>query len=116
MSDEKKKKNDEKTWSEEIEVTGNELVGRVKELIQQGNVRRLIIRTKDGETLMEVPLTASVVAGSAMLVFTPLFAAIGALVAFIAEVRLEVVRVIEDEEDEPTPPASKGGKTRIDIE
>lgn len=83
---------DKNTVVEEIEVAGNELVDRVKELIQEGNVRRLIIRKSDGDVLMEVPLTASVVAGGAMLVFTPLLAAIGAAAAFLAKVRIEVVR------------------------
>lgn len=91
MSDEKKE-----TWVEEIEVAGNDLIARVKELVEQGNVRRLIIRKGDGEILMEVPLTASVVAGSAALVFAPLFAALGAFAAFVAQVKIEVVRVGED--------------------
>jgi hypothetical protein len=91
MSEEKKE-----TWVEEIEVAGNDLIARVKELIEQGNVRRLIIRKGDGEILMEVPLTASVVAGGAALVFAPLFAALGAFAAFVAQVKIEVVRVGED--------------------
>lgn len=91
MSEEKKE-----TWVEEIEVAGNDLIARVKELVEQGNVRRLIIRKGDGEILMEVPLTASVVAGSAALVFAPLFAALGAFAAFVAQVKIEVVRVGED--------------------
>ena len=54
---------EERTWTEEIEVTGRELVDRVKELIEQGNVRRLIIRKSTGEVLLELPLTTSVVVG-----------------------------------------------------
>lgn len=91
MSDEKKE-----TWVEEIEVAGNDMIARVKELIEQGNVRRLIIRKQDGEILMEVPLTASVVAGGATLVFAPVFAALGAFAAFVVRARIEVVRVGED--------------------
>jgi hypothetical protein len=91
MSEEKKD-----TWVEEIEVAGNDLIARVKELVEQGNVRRLIIRKQDGEILMEVPLTASVVAGGAALVFAPLFAALGAFAAFVVRVKIEVVRVGED--------------------
>lgn len=86
---------------EEIQVTSNELVDRVKELIQQGNVRRLIIRKSDGEALMEIPLTASVVAGSIMVMFAPVLAAVGALAALLAEVKIEVVREVPaDEVDE----------------
>lgn len=111
-------KNERGDWVEEIEVAGNEVVSRVKELIQEGNVRRLIIRRSDGNVLMEVPLTASVVAGSAMLVFAPLFAALGALAAFLAEVRIEVVRM-SDEEVEKRKNAQgndTNSKQRIDIE
>lgn len=100
-------------WVEEIEVTGNELVDRVKELIQEGNVRRLVIRKGDGSVLMEVPLTASVVAGSAMLVFAPLLAALGAAAAFLAEVKIEVVRIGEADEK---PPKKDEGKQKIDVD
>jgi hypothetical protein len=101
MSDEKPKNNLEKnTWVEELEIASKDLVERVRELIEQGNVRRLIIRKKDGEVLLEVPLTASVIAGGALLVFTPLLAMLGVLAAFVAEVRLEVVREMDDN----TPP------------
>lgn len=60
---------DQDTIVEQVEVKGNELVDRVKELIEEGNVRRLIIRNAQDEVLMVLPLTATVVAGGAMLVF-----------------------------------------------
>lgn len=101
-----KNKND---WVEEIEVAGNDLIARVKELIEEGNVRRLIIRKPDGEVLMEVPLTASVVVGGAAVVFAPIFAALGALAAFLTQLKIEVVRMPEDE-------AAADNKNKIDIE
>lgn len=107
MSEEKPKNEGKNTWVEEIEVASKDLVARVKELIEQGNVRRLIIRKKDGDVLLEVPLTASVIAGGAMLVFAPVLAAVGALAAFVAEIKLEVVRETE------TPPEEK---KKVDIE
>jgi hypothetical protein len=99
-------------WVEELEVAANDVVAKVKELVQEGNVRRLIIRKSDGEVLMEVPLTASVVGGSALLVFAPTFAAIGALVAFVTKVRLEVVREGTEEEYED----ADQPKRKIDID
>jgi hypothetical protein len=102
---------DEKDYREEIEIKGSELVDRVKQLIEEGNVRRLIIRKQDGEILMEVPLTASVLAGGALLVFTPVLAALGAAAAFLAQAKIEIVRVGDknkiDESNE---------KTKVDIE
>lgn len=100
---------EESTFSEEIEMRGGELVDRVKELIEEGNVRRLIIRNAQGEELLVVPLTASVVAGGALMVFAPHLAAIGALAAFLTKVKLEVVRVDEDKMKNDT-------KEKIDLE
>jgi hypothetical protein len=106
--------NDEKTkrtaWVEEVNLAGKDLVENVKSLVQQGNVRRLIIRRSSGETLLEVPLTATVIAGGALLVFNPMLAALGALAALVAEVKLEVVRELADGEEVPE------GKRKVDIE
>ena len=77
---------------EELEVAGNQLVDRVKELIEEGNVRRLIIRNLDGRTLLEIPLTIGVVAGGALFAFYPILAAVGALAALVARVTIEVER------------------------
>lgn len=107
MSDEKRK--NEKTWVEEIEVSGNEVVDRVKELIQQGNVRRLIVRKKNGETVIELPLTPTVIAAGALTVFAGPLMLLGAVSALVLELKLEVVRVVDEEDsDEP--------KRKVDIE
>lgn len=113
MSDEKQK-ND---WVEEFDLKGNELVARVKELIEEGNVRRLAIYKSDGSVLMEVPLTASVIAGSAMLVFTPVLAALGAAAAFLAEVKIEVVRMSDEEvADEKRKVEESDTKKKVDVD
>lgn len=85
-------KPEERTWIEEVEVAGSQLVDRVKELVKEGNVRRLIIRNQAGETLLEIPLTAGVVVGGALTVFYPLLAALGALAALVARIKIEIVR------------------------
>ncbi|MBM3189919.1 MAG: DUF4342 domain-containing protein [Chloroflexi bacterium] len=82
----------QKTWTEEIEIAANDLVGRVKSLIQEGNVRRIIIREPDGDLVLEVPLTTGAVAGGIMVAFAPLLAALGALAALVARVKVEIVR------------------------
>jgi phage-related minor tail protein len=83
----------ENTWIEEIEIAGGELVGRIKELIAEGNVRRLIIKKTDGDLLLEVPLTAGVAVGGVFTIVAPVLAAIGAMAALLAKVKVEVVRV-----------------------
>ena len=82
----------ERNWTEEITVTGQELVERIKKLVAEGNVRRLIIRKPDGESLLEIPLTAGVVAGGAVTIMAPVLAALGALAALLTEFKVEVVR------------------------
>ena len=96
---------DEHTWTENIEIAGSELVDRTKELIAQGNVRRLIIRTPDDEKLLEVPLTTGVVVGGAFTLLAPVLAALGAMAALLARVKVEVVRTEQKDE---------GGETETD--
>ena len=83
---------DEHTWTEQIEIAGSELVDRTKELIAQGNVRRLIIRNQDDEKLLEVPLTTGVVVGGAFTLLAPVLAALGAMAALLVRVKVEIVR------------------------
>lgn len=85
-------KKEERTWIEEIELAGGQVVERVKEIVAEGNVRRLTIRNADGNVLLEIPLTAGVVVGGALTLFSPLLAALGAMAALVAKVKIEVVR------------------------
>lgn len=89
----KKSQKEDRTWIEEIEIDGKELVEWVKKLIAEGNVRRLIIRKPDGGLLLEVPLTASVAVGSVMTIFAPVLVALGAMAALLARVKVQIVRV-----------------------
>ena len=87
---------DEHTFTEQIEIAASDLVDRTKELIEEGNVRRLIIRNQEDEVLMEVPLTAGVVVGGAVTIVAPVLAALGALAALLTRVKIEVVRTEQD--------------------
>ena len=86
-----------RTFVEEIEIACSELVGRVKELIAEGNVRRLIIKKPDGALLLEIPLTAGVAVGSVLTIFAPVLAALGAMAALLARVKVQIVRVEKGE-------------------
>lgn len=72
--------------TEEHKVSGKNLLDRVKELIRQGNIRRITIKNAEGKSLIEIPLTIGVV-GVALL---PVWAAIGAIVALAADYTLVV--------------------------
>ena len=88
-------KKTDSTWTEEIVIAGNQLVDRVKELMTEGNVRRLIIRKPSGEILLEIPLTAGVAVGGVLTIMAPILAALGALAALLAEVKFEVIHTGE---------------------
>lgn len=79
-------------WSEKIEVTADELVSQIKELIAEGNVHRLIIYNSNDEKLMEIPVTAGLVVGGVVTILAPLLMAIGALTALFANFRIEIER------------------------
>lgn len=81
---------------EEFTVNGDQVVARVKELVREGNVRRVIIKNEHGATLIEIPLTFGVI-GAALL---PVFAAIGALAALAARCTIVVER--EEPSTDPT--------------
>ena len=95
MSEGKKKR-----WIEEIEVTGNELVARVKDLIEDSSATRLIIRKPSGEVLMEVPIVAGAAVGGAAVLFAPILAAIGAMAALLAQFKIEIVREKDADDDD----------------
>ena len=86
---------EERTWSEEIELAGNQLVEQVRTWIAEGNVRRLILRTPDNKLVLEIPLVAGAVVGGVLTFFAPLLAVIGAIASVLAHVKVEIVRVEE---------------------
>ena len=76
-----------RTWWESIETTGSRVVEKVKELVAEGNVRRIRIRQRE-RVVAEFPLTVGVVGA----VFAPVLAAIGAITALVTDCTLEVER------------------------
>jgi hypothetical protein len=74
---------------EEFRVEGEELLKRVKELIREGNVRRITISDKRGKEIMSFPLTVGVVGA----IIAPPLAAVGAIAALLTECTLTVERV-----------------------
>jgi hypothetical protein len=72
--------------SEEFNVSGEELLTKIKQLIHESNIRRIIIKDRDGKTMMEFPLTYGVVG----VVLAPTLAAVGAIAALIGEATIVV--------------------------
>jgi hypothetical protein len=80
-----------KTRKEEFKLNGSEIIDKIKELIHEGNIRRIILKTEDGKVLMEIPLTLGLVG----VAFAPVLAAVGAMAALLAKMTL----VVEKEEE-----------------
>jgi hypothetical protein len=91
---------EKRTFSEEIEVQGRQLVERVRELLHEGNVRKLSIKDAKGKYLLEIPLTVGVVAGGMLVLTAPMMAALSALAGLVAKVKIEVIREVEEETPE----------------
>jgi phage-related minor tail protein len=85
---------------EEFWVKGEELVEKIKQLIHEGNVRRLIIKDEDGKVYLEIPVTFGVIGA----LIAPMLAAVGAVAAMVANLKVEVVRDNEPEPKEKTTP------------
>ncbi len=98
---------DEKVSYEEFRVNGEAVVGKIKELIHEGNIRRITIKNDKGETLIEIPLTVGVVG----VVFLPVWAAIGALAALAANLTI----VVETVSTGPAEPKPEQKEVKIDV-
>ena len=81
---------------DEYKVQGEELLAKVKELVHEGNIRRVVIENEDGKVLVEIPLTFGVI-GALLL---PTLAAIGAVAAVVTSCTIRVERVEEGIEEE----------------
>lgn len=73
---------------EEFQVSADDLVGRVKELVREGNIRRVIVRNEKGETMLEIPVTVGVIGA----LFAPYLAALGAIAAIATRCTIAVER------------------------
>jgi hypothetical protein len=77
---------EEKVHSEEFRVNGEELIGRIKNLVNEGNIRRIIIKDKEGKIIFEIPLTFGILGA----LLAPQLAAIGAIAALLGEATVVV--------------------------
>jgi len=88
MKDQKEDEKNEQTCEEKFRVSGSDIVEKIKEIVKEGNARRIIIKNEKGETVMEFPVTAGVVG----IVIAPILAAVGAIAALVTNATIIVVR------------------------
>jgi hypothetical protein len=80
---------EENVHREEFKVSGEKMIAKVKELVHEGNIRRIIIKDAEGKTLIEAPLTIGVVG----VVLLPVWAALGAIAALTAELTIVIEKI-----------------------
>lgn len=85
---------------DEVQVLGRDLVDKVRELIHEGNVQRIVVKDEQGNTFLEIPVTVAAVG----VMLAPLLAALGAISALVAKFTVVVVRS-ESKPPEGGPPA-----------
>jgi len=81
----------EKFRTEEFRVDGEDLLAKIKNLVNEGNIRRVIIKDKEGKVVFEIPLTLGVVGA----LIAPQLAAIGAIAALLTEATVVVEKTNE---------------------
>ena len=88
----------ERVRTEEFEIRGEELIGQIKELLHQGNIRSISIKNEEGKTLINLPLTWGVVG----VLVAPQLAALGAIAALVSKGTIVIERVDETQDKPPT--------------
>jgi len=78
----------QKTWKEEFKLNGEEVLSKIKELINEGNITRILLKNEHDEVIMEIPLTFALVG----VLLAPIFAAIGAAAALLTKCTIVVER------------------------
>jgi hypothetical protein len=78
---------------QEFKVKGEELVEKIKQLLHEGNIRRIIVKDEDGKVYLEIPVTFGLVG----VLLAPTIAALGAIAAMVAHLKVEVIKMEEPE-------------------
>jgi len=88
---------------EEFKISGDTLLTKVRELLHEGNVRRVFIKNDEGATLLEIPLTAGLAVTVITAAFSPVLVAVGAIAALLTQVTVGVERRDPGDDSSPSP-------------
>lgn len=83
---------DKETFTEKIQVAGEDLVTRVKELIAEGNVRRVVLLNDQGKVLLKVPMNLGAAVGGVAVLTAPFLTMLGVVAGLLARVTIEIER------------------------
>ncbi len=81
------------SFTEEFKITGNNIVQKIAEILNEGNIRRLVLKNKDGKVLLDTTLTIASIGGGWIFLLSPIIATIAAIVMSLKEVTLEIERI-----------------------
>jgi len=84
------------TTNEKFTISGSEVVEKIKQLIKEGNIRKVRV-IHEGRTILEIPLTIGAPAAAIGIIAAPVLAALGAFAALVTECTIEVERVEKKE-------------------
>jgi len=86
------------TANEKFTISGSEVVEKIKQLVHEGNIRRVRV-LHEGRTVLEIPLTIGAPVAAITILAAPVLAAIGAFAALVTECTIEVERIEKEEKD-----------------
>jgi hypothetical protein len=89
--------NDKQSWTDQVQAAGEDLFNRADDLIQEGNARRVIVRNRDDDILMRVPLNPAIIVGALVTIINPVLTVVMVVVALLAHLKVEIVREQGDE-------------------
>lgn len=87
-------KTTEQVTVEEFKISGDALVTMVKDLLHQGNIRRISIKDDNGHTLIEIPMTVGIIGGTIGTILFPVVAAVGVIGAMVAHLTVVIERQV----------------------
>lgn len=88
------------TFFEEFKVSSKQLLSRVKELVREGNIRRIMIKDRNGRTVVETPLTIGVAGAGGLLALAPFITVIGVVAIYFSNAKVIVERYKNEDKDE----------------
>jgi hypothetical protein len=98
---------EQEVWTDRLRVAGDALATKVRELIREGNVRRIVVKNAEDQTVMELPITFGILGAVA----APILAAVGAIAGLAANWKLEVERTEPPKAEDPTTPGTPASGT-----
>jgi hypothetical protein len=109
-----KRKND--VLVEEISAKGSEALNTLRDMINKGNVRQVTFKTAAGREIVTIPLSAAAVGGAIAVIFGGWWVWIVAAVAYVADMKIEVTKTVEEEVEDAVDTVKRKAKSRVEVE